>query len=262
MLIDWFTVGVQILNFLILVALLKHFLYGPILKAMAAREQNIAAGVQAAETEKQRAYLEAETYRKKNADWEAERLAMLAQAKEAAKTERNTLIGRAHQEVDLLQNKWHEAIEHQKAAFLQDLRERVIMQVYAIARHVLKDLANMDLEHQIVAVFMERLQQIDLKKWQEIEEVLQNKKNVLLIESAFEIPMEAREKISVLLQTRLSGKAVPVYKTTTDTVCGVVLKVPGHKVAWDLNNYLETLEEEISKNFAPPKYKPVKKAQG
>ena len=43
MLIDWFTVGAQVLNFLILVWLLKRFLYKPILNAIDAREKRIAA---------------------------------------------------------------------------------------------------------------------------------------------------------------------------------------------------------------------------
>ena len=43
MLIDWFTVGAQLLNFLILVCLMKRFLYQPVLDAIAAREQKIAA---------------------------------------------------------------------------------------------------------------------------------------------------------------------------------------------------------------------------
>jgi F-type H+-transporting ATPase subunit b len=43
MLIDWFTVGAQALNFLILVWLLKRFLYKPILDAIDAREKRIAA---------------------------------------------------------------------------------------------------------------------------------------------------------------------------------------------------------------------------
>ena len=42
MLIDWFTIGAQALNFLILVGLLRRFLYRPILHAIAAREQLIA----------------------------------------------------------------------------------------------------------------------------------------------------------------------------------------------------------------------------
>ncbi len=42
MLIDWFTVGAQLLNFLILVWLMKRFLYKPVLDAIDAREKLIA----------------------------------------------------------------------------------------------------------------------------------------------------------------------------------------------------------------------------
>ena len=42
MLIDWFTVAAQALNFLILVWLMKRFLYKPILHAIDAREERIA----------------------------------------------------------------------------------------------------------------------------------------------------------------------------------------------------------------------------
>ena len=59
MLIDWFTVGAQALNFLILVWLLKRFLYKPILDAIDAREERIdaelaAAALKEAEAKKKR----------------------------------------------------------------------------------------------------------------------------------------------------------------------------------------------------------------
>ena len=40
--VDWFTVIAQILNFVVLVLLLKKFLYKPVLTAIAAREKLIA----------------------------------------------------------------------------------------------------------------------------------------------------------------------------------------------------------------------------
>ena len=46
MLIDWFTVGAQAVNFLILVWLLKRFLYKPVLAAIDAREKKIAATIE------------------------------------------------------------------------------------------------------------------------------------------------------------------------------------------------------------------------
>ena len=48
MLIDWFTVGAQAVNFIILVWLLKRFLYKPILNAIDAREKRIATELAAA----------------------------------------------------------------------------------------------------------------------------------------------------------------------------------------------------------------------
>jgi F-type H+-transporting ATPase subunit b len=60
MLIDWFTVGAQVVNFVILVWLMKHFLYKPILNAIDAREKRIAseladANAKRTEAEKERA---------------------------------------------------------------------------------------------------------------------------------------------------------------------------------------------------------------
>jgi F0F1-type ATP synthase, subunit b len=52
MLIDWFTVGAQGLNFLILVWLMKRFLYRPILHAIDEREKRIAAELSDAEATK------------------------------------------------------------------------------------------------------------------------------------------------------------------------------------------------------------------
>ena len=39
--IDWFTFAAQVINFLVLVGLLRHFLYGPVVRAMQAREQKV-----------------------------------------------------------------------------------------------------------------------------------------------------------------------------------------------------------------------------
>ena len=58
MLIDWFTIGAQALNFLILVWLMKRFLYKPILHAIDAREQRIARELAEADKKKADAALD------------------------------------------------------------------------------------------------------------------------------------------------------------------------------------------------------------
>jgi F-type H+-transporting ATPase subunit b len=54
MLIDWFTVAAQALNFFVLVWLMKRFLYKPILNAIAEREKKIASELANADKKKGR----------------------------------------------------------------------------------------------------------------------------------------------------------------------------------------------------------------
>ena len=74
MLIDWFTVAAQVLNFLILVWLLKRFLYRPILDAIDAREKRIAlAELADAAAKRTEAEQERDEFQHKNAAFEQQR---------------------------------------------------------------------------------------------------------------------------------------------------------------------------------------------
>jgi F-type H+-transporting ATPase subunit b len=80
MLIDWFTVGAQIVNFLILVWLLKHFLYKPILDAIDAREKRIAAELADADAKKAEAEKERTDFEDKNRAFDQQRTALLGKS--------------------------------------------------------------------------------------------------------------------------------------------------------------------------------------
>ena len=62
MLIDGFTVGAQVLNFVVLVWLMKHFLYQPVLDAIAAREKRIADQIADAAAREKQAATEHKTF--------------------------------------------------------------------------------------------------------------------------------------------------------------------------------------------------------
>ena len=71
--IDWFTVVAQAINFLILVWLLKRFLYKPILHAIDEREKGIAAQLAQAEAKKAEAQKERDDFQHKNEAFDQER---------------------------------------------------------------------------------------------------------------------------------------------------------------------------------------------
>lgn len=67
MLFDWFTVGAQVLNFLVLVWLMKRFLYKPVLDAIDAREKRIAQSLADAALKDAAAQKERDEFQAKNA---------------------------------------------------------------------------------------------------------------------------------------------------------------------------------------------------
>ena len=64
--INWFTVIAQLVNFALLVWLMKRFLYAPVLAAIDAREKKITAQLTAAKTQQAEAQTEHEEFTKKN----------------------------------------------------------------------------------------------------------------------------------------------------------------------------------------------------
>ena len=100
MLINWFTVCAQAINFLILVWLLKRFLYKPILHAIDEREKGIAAQLASAEAKTAEAQKDRDDFQHKNEAFDKERAALLKKATDDASAERQRLLDEAKKDAD------------------------------------------------------------------------------------------------------------------------------------------------------------------
>src|SRR5476651_1021899 len=110
MLIDWFTVGAQALNFIVLVWLLKRFLYKPILNAIDAREKRIAAELADADAKKAEAQKDRDEFQHKNEEFDKQRAALLSKATDEAKTEGLRLMEEARKAAEALSAKRQETL--------------------------------------------------------------------------------------------------------------------------------------------------------
>lgn len=249
MLINWFTVVAQIINFLALVLILKHFLFGRIIRAIDAREEKIASRLEDAERNKNETAKESESYRKKNKEFNDKREEMFSQAKEEVERWQKELIKQAREEVDQIQARWKETIQREKNSFLQDLRQHVSKQTYSIVRYALRDLANANLEQSVIEVFIQRIKGLDKNEWKAITESIEKSKRDMVICSAFEISNETRRRLIEVLHERIGDSFDMHFETSSDLICGIELKVNSYKIGWNLESYLETLEGRISQVF-------------
>src|SRR4030066_454895 len=247
--IDWFVLFCQIFNFLLLVYLLKRFLYGRIVKAMDEREAKIAARFAEAGEMKAKATEAAESYDKKNQLLAEKSEQMLNEASMAAESRRKELMEKVREEVDAIKTRWQTMLAREKDAFFQDLRGRAAKEIYATARKAMKDLANADLEAQIVDEFIRRVRRLDTAKSKEIRKAITGGGNKVVVQSAFDIATDTQTKIEQALKQQITNGFTIHYLTQPDVVSGIELRVNGHKIAWSLNEYLETLVESLTETM-------------
>lgn len=258
---DWFTVIAQIINFLILVALLKRFLYGPIIKAMERREKEIAERLDEAANKKLLAEEEGKRYREMVRELAATREKMIAGARDEAEALRRGLKQKAQEETDRSQAQWHESFRQQREAFAQGLRLHACKQVFAVVRRALKDLADTDLEGRMTDVFIRRIRNLDPVMQKEIADSIVGAGREIVIRSAFEIDPEGRQKIAAAItgqisKTGLNERDDPSWKdlhidfeTSASLICGIEIVADGKKVAWDLEGYLDELNQSFDRVF-------------
>jgi F-type H+-transporting ATPase subunit b len=245
MLIDWFTVGAQALNFIILVWLLKRFLYKPILNAVDAREKRIAAELADADAKKAEAQKERDEFQRKNEEFEQQRVALLNKATEEAKAERQRLLDDAREAADALSAKRQEARRSAANSLNQAIRRRTQQEVFAIARKALTDLATTSLEERMSEVFTRRLRTMDVKAKEDLGAALKTASEPALLRSAFELPAAPRAAIQNALNETFSAEIHVRFETAPELVSGIELTTNGQKIAWSIADYLASLEKGV-----------------
>jgi F-type H+-transporting ATPase subunit b len=243
--IDWVTVAAQIVNFLILVWLLKRFLYGPVISAIAARETEIATRLAEAEQAKIDANDRKVAYLEKTGDLERQEGAYLAKAQENARRARQELERKARQEVDALEAEWRKRLEDEHAGYLAELRDRAAFSIINLTRKALADLADERLETQIERQFEHQIEVLapDLA---EAVRVSDGDALVGIISTSFPLSEKRRTSLSRKLSETTGRDLTIEFEEDTSGSPGIALKVAGLRVGWTIDTYVDALEADIA----------------
>lgn len=255
MLIDSFTVIAQIINFLILIYLLKRFLFSRIIKIMDDRENQITDQMQDAETANEAAQKELEEQRRIREELQEKWNEMLAQAKKDAQKKREELVKDAREKIDEDQKNWSEAILKQRTAFLRDLRHLSCEQVCQISRKVLSDLAGVKLENQLIENFLVQLGKLTKEEKADFVRVINKDERKILVNSSFRLTKEKESEVRKTLEDVIGDKVEIDFKVSPDLICGIETRTEGKKISWNIENYLDGLEEQLKKAFTEISFK-------
>ena len=240
--IDGFTVAAQIVNFLILVGLLKHFLYGPITQAIAARQQKIAAALEEAQRQIQQAVAEQQTYQALQAELDAQRETALAQAGQEVATQRQAWLTEARREVDALRADEWAAWQRKQADMQRALQREAACRLTAAVRHALRALADADLEQRMLEPLLARLRRLEAR---ERAALIETARNGCTVRTAFPLDAAQQAQWRTALGIELGNAVLLTFRHDADAACGVTLETPGYRLAWTLDSYLDGFSQQL-----------------
>lgn len=246
MLIDWFTVAAQALNFLILVWLMKRFLYKPVLDAIDAREKRIAMELADAEAKRAEAGKLRDEFQQRNAEFDQQRAALLTKATDEAQAEHQRLLDEARKAADLLDAKRQQAMLRDAENLRQAISRRTRQEVFAIARKTLTDLASTTLEASAGTEFVRRLRTMDGSARTSLAAAIASATAPALVRSAFDLPPVQRAAIEQALRETFATDVAVQFETAAELIGGIELRVNGQRVAWSIDAYLASLQDAVT----------------
>lgn len=241
---DWITVAAQIVNFLVLIWLLKRFLYRPILDGIDAREAEIAARLSSAEDAESGARAAEAAYRAQLAEFESEMAERFEAAGRQTEEERNVMRSETSGLMDMQRADWRSQMSERRAEFAAELHAAGAGAILTLAGKALGDLADAELEERIIARLEARLDEFgdDLH-------AASGPAHEAIMVTSFPLSEPVRERFTKSFHDRVADVPL-IFEIDKTQSPGASLRLGGARLGWTIDTYLDGLETILAERLA------------
>ena len=241
--IDWITVIAQIANFLLLVWLLKRFLYRPILDGIDAREAEITKRMAEAGLAEQKAQTAEADFRQQQAELRTTQNAKIAEALKASEAQRDALLADARNKLEQEQEDWHKYLQTEREKFIQKLQLSGEQALLELTRKALHELADAQLEETLVRHISKRIEPLA----KELLDAAGDSKQAVAT-TREPLPVAAQKQLQADITKLLPSLALS-FVTDAEQASGLVLRIGGAQVAWTIDSYADELTEQLNRRY-------------
>lgn len=242
---DFWTFGLQTINFLILVWLLKIFLYTPVMKIIERRQAGIKAAQDDAECAKKNAENEVIEYQKKAEDINAERDQIIADARIAESKAYDDLIKQGQSEISHMRDLAQREIEREKNKAKSEIRRGATELAISLSRQILAESANGNIDKYFLEKVKSHLKALPAADFQNLKAQLDD--GTLTIISAEKLGIEIRRSWQDVISELFETKAKLSFSVDKNLIAGVNLQFPDGLLSFNWNDILEQAKSELDK---------------
>ena len=239
--IDWITFAAQIINFLVLLFLLKRFLYQPVLSAMDRRKKRTEEELNSARAKNQEAEKALQKIKEQASEMERIRAEGMQEVRRDMEQYRSDLSAQYHSEISKSRQNWQDSLEDEKDAFIQNISENILKHNKEVLKKMIQDLAGENLENLIISYFIEN----------RLPEILEDIKSgdTVYFHSAFEIQPASIGEIESCFTDHGLENIKMNFEISDNIIAGMEIVCRGKKVSWNIADYLEKFSQNLKKEF-------------
>lgn len=241
--LSWSTFALEIINFLVLVWLLKRFLYKPVMNVIAQRQARVEGQLNEAKSLKQQAEQLKQQYETRLETWEKEKQQARVQFQQQLDMEK------ANQEKVFKQKL---AQQHEKAAVLQrrheeQLQKKVeadaMQQAAEFASHLLAQASGQALETRLLEMLMRDLELLPAADIDKLQQQWGTPSHSVSVSSVYQISHEHQQNLETLLH-RIFGADINIDYTQDDSLlAGLAIHCGAWNLAFNLRDELKSFAE-------------------
>jgi F-type H+-transporting ATPase subunit b len=233
--ISWSTFVLEIVNFLILVWILQHFLYRPVLDVIARRRAGIQKTLEDAKSMREEAQSLQRRYEGRLADWNAEKQQAADALRREVDAERKKRMQQLDEELAREREQAEVAERRRREAARREVEAQAIKHAASFATRLLERVSGPDVEARLVDLGVAELEQLPDEKRKELG--ADSAQSVRIV-SAFALADAQREALTQALR-RLLGEDLPLeFAIDTSLLAGFRIEIGAKTIALNLREEL------------------------
>jgi F-type H+-transporting ATPase subunit b len=242
---DWTTFALEIMNFLVLVWLLKRLLYKPVLNAIAERKANVQNTLSEADKLRKEAQTLREEYEHRQADWGQEKETVRSRMLEEVNAERVRLLAGLQSSLQQEREKARALEERHLIDLTHHVEDAAIAQGGLFAARLLARVASPELEARLVEVVIEDLDRLPEERRQAIRAGCASGDAPVIVSSAHALSHRQRESLTEAVQSLLGRKVSCEWREDAQLLAGIRLNLGPWMLGANLQDELKFFSETL-----------------
>lgn len=238
----------EVINFLILMWILKHFLYRPVLSALEKRRASIAEKLKQADSKMAEAEALQTQYQQRLQKWDAEKQQLQHKLQQDLQEARNTQMTKLQNELTAEREKNQVNLQQELDQTLKHYQSQAHRQGARFASKILHKVAGPEVELHLISLLLEQFSQLKEDQKSRLKKACQASSQQIEISSAYPLSDIQRQRLTDAL-TELCEEAVTLnFDEDKELLAGLRIHIGAWSMRLNLRDELNGFVELDSEN--------------